>query len=384
MKKTNAFLTLALGAIGFASCQKDRMLTEPETMQKTNPLLKTANDQTSPGAVYVLSNSTTENQVLVYNRSSRGQLTWLGSYATGGKGTGAGLGSQGSVILDQSNQNLYAVNAGSNDISVFKVDENGLKWVSRTSSGGQLPISLTLYQDVLYVLNAGGTGNIQGFRIDKGQLSPIAGSSQPLSAASAGPAQIQFDKTGTQLVVTEKATNTIDVYTVTGGVAGPRHSFPSVGVTPFGFAFGKNNDLVVSDAYGGMAGLSALTAYSLSNAGNLSLINGPVGTTQTAACWVVITNNGRFAYTTNAGSGSISGYSIDTDGSIAMLNPNGVTGTTGTGPSDMALSNNSHFLYARNGTSNSISLFEVQASGELVGLGTTPGLPAGSAGLAAK
>jgi 6-phosphogluconolactonase len=355
MKRTNAFFALTLCAIGFASCQKDRMLTEPENTQESGAALKMKEGQNSPGAVYVLSNSTAENHVLVYNRSSSGQLTWSGSYGTGGKGTGAGLGSQGAVILDQSNQYLYAVNAGSNEISVFDVTEKGLTWVSKINSGGQMPISLTLHQDVLYVLNAGGTGNIQGFRVDRGHLSAITGSSRPLSSSSAGPAQIQFDNTGAHLVVTEKATNMIDVYTVTNGIAGARVSYPSVGETPFGFAFGKDNNLIVSDAYGGMPGLSALTAYSLSTAGNLALINGPVGTTQTAACWVVITNNGRYAYTSNTGSASISGYSIANNGSIAMLNSTGVTGTTGTSPSDMALSNNSRFLYARNGGSNSIS-----------------------------
>jgi 6-phosphogluconolactonase (cycloisomerase 2 family) len=231
MKRTNALFALTLCAIGFASCQKDRMLTEPETVQASNATMKVKEGQNSPGAVYVLSNATAENQVIVYSRSASGQLTWSGSYNTGGKGTGAGLGSQGAVILDQSNQYLYAVNAGSNEISVFNVSEKGLRWLSKFNSGGQTPISLTLHQDVLYVLNAGGTGNIQGFRIDKGQLSAITGSSQPLSSSSAGPAQIQFDNTGTHLVVTEKATNTIDVYSVTGGIAGSRVSYPSVGKT---------------------------------------------------------------------------------------------------------------------------------------------------------
>ena len=118
--------------------------------------------------------------------------------------------------------------------------------------------------------------------------------------------------------------------------------------------------------------------------GDLNLISGPIGTTQTAACWVVITNSGRFAYTSNTGSASISGYSISNDGVITMLNSNGVTGSTGTSPSDMALNNNSHFLYARNGDSNSITMFEVGASGTLSSLGTVSGLPSGSVGLAAK
>jgi 6-phosphogluconolactonase len=384
MKRANAFLAIALGAIGLVSCQKDKMTTESETIPGNSETAAMKQADNSPGAVYVLSNSTMENRVLVYTRSSSGLLTWSGSYATGGKGTGGGLGSQGAVILDGSNQHLYAVNAGSNEISVFNVEGNSLAWVSKVNSGGLTPISLTIDQDILYVLNAGGSGNIQGFKIENDHLTPIAGSSQPLSSSTAAPAQIEFNNTGTHLVVTEKATNTIDVYTVTDGVAGARVSYPSVGETPFGFAFGKKDELIVSDAYGGMPGLSALTAYSLSKSGSLSLINGPVGTTQTAACWVVITNSGRYAYTSNTGSASISGYRIANDGTISMLNANGVTATTGTSPSDMALSNNSRFLYARNGGSNSISMYEVEASGALTGLGSVSGLPAGAVGLAAK
>jgi len=321
---------------------------------------------------------------LVYNRSTSGQLSPAGNFATGGTGTGSGLGSQGAVILDNSNQYLYAVNAGSNEISSFRVSADGLTWVDKIASGGTMPISLTIHNNVLYVLNAGGMGGIHGFSVSQGHLTSIAGSHQALSTAASGPAQVQFNNAGTELVVTEKATNTIDVYPVVNGVAGSRVSYPSVGETPFGFAFGKKDELVVADAYGGMPGLSALTSYSLNKMGDLGLISGPVGTMQTAACWVVITNNGRFAYTSNTGSASISGYSIDNDGMISMLNSSGVTGSTGMSPSDMALSNNSRFLYSRNGGSNSISIFEVQATGALSNLGTVTGLPSGSVGIAAK
>ena len=73
-------------------------------------------------------------------------------------------------------------------------------------------------------------------------------------------------------------------------------------------------------------------------------------TTENAACWLVATNNGKFAYTGNAGGSlSISGFRVGTDGSLALLTPGGKTGVTTAGVTDLALSANSHFLYGRLG-----------------------------------
>ena len=380
--KRNAVVILSVSLLGLTSCKKESQFTNSENAGKASINLISKEETSGQGAVYFLDNAAGGNHVLAYDRSASGQLTSKGSFATGGTGTGAALGSQGAVIL--SNQYLFAANAGSNDISVFRINSEGLTWVDKIASGGTMPISLTLNNDVLYAVNAGGTGNIHGFRVSEGHLTSIPGSSQSLSSTDAGPAQIQFNNEGTALVVTEKNTNTIDVFPVNNGVAGARTSFPSTGVTPFGFAFGKNDEFFVSDAFGGATGLSALTSYSLSNISQLELLSGPVGTTQTSACWVAVTNDGRFAYTANTGSATISGYSISNSGVVTLLNSNGITGNSGTGPADMALSNNSRFLYSRSGGSNSISIFEVEVSGALSNIGTITGLPAGAAGLAAK
>jgi 6-phosphogluconolactonase len=384
MKRLNAVVILSVSILGLASCKKESQSSNSEIAGRANSNLRTPQVINGEGALYLLDNAIGGNHVLAYDRSTSGQLTSKGSFATGGTGTGAGLGSQGAVVLDNSNQYLFAVNAGSNEISAFRISNDGLTWVDKIASGGTLPISLTLNDDVLYAVNAGGTGNIQGFRVNEGHLISIAGSSQSLSSGDAGPAEIHFNNEGTALVVTEKNTNTIDVFPVNNGVAGARTSFPSTGVTPFGFAFGKNDEFFVSDAFGGATGLSALTSYSLSNTNGLELISGPVGTIQTSACWVAVTNDGRFAYTANTGSGTISGYSISNSGSVTLLNSNGIIGIAERGTADMTLSNNSRFLYAMNGGSNSISIFEVQASGALSNIGTVTGLPAGAAGLAAK
>ena len=338
-----------------------------------------------PGMVYTLSNAASGNQVLAYNRAEDGALSFQGAYATGGLGSGAGLGSQGSLALSQNNRWLFAVNAGDNKISVFAVRPDGLFLADVVGSGGTQPISLTVHEQLLYVLNAGGSGNITGFAIaPEGKLSPIPGSTQPLSnggiGAAPGPAEVSFSPDGTTLVVTEKASNMIDTYRLEDKVAQAPVSYPSSGATPFGFAIDKRGDLVVSEAFGGAPGQSALSSYAVDE-GALQVISPSVGTTQTAACWVVITKNSKYAYTTNAGSGTISSYQIGKDGSLSLLNA--TAGLTGSSPIDMAFSNNNAFLYALNSGAHTISIFQVLPDGSLVAVGA-PTVPAGAVGLAAK
>ena len=342
-------------------------------------------DKSVAGAVYALTNAPTGNEVVVWNRAGDGSLTPAGSYATGGLGSGAGLGSQGAIILSADNRWLFAVNAGSNEVSSFQVDDHDLKLISRVASGGTLPTSLAVYDDLLYVLNAGDSGNITGFVISsRGQLGQLADSTRSLSGPASAPGQVSFSPNGALLVVTEKGANLIDTYVVgdDGRATGPA-SHPSSGATPFGFAFSKRGDLVVSEA-NGVPGGSAASSYDLSDDGNLELVSGSVATNQGAACWVVITKNGRYAYTANAASGSISGFRLGHDGSLRLLNADGRTGVTGDNPSDMALSKNSQFLYARIGRTGSIGAFAVQADGSLKLIAGASGLPANSAGLAAR
>jgi 6-phosphogluconolactonase (cycloisomerase 2 family) len=284
------------------------------------------------------------------------------------------------------NNYVFAVNAGSDEVSVLSVGANGLSLADKKPSGGTMPISVTAYNNLLYVLNAGGTGNITGFWIGSdGTLSEIAGSTQPLSSGASGPAQVEFSPDGSLLVVTEKATNAISTYVVDGnGIASGPATLPSAGQTPFGFAFDKGGHIIVSEAFGGGALAGAMSSYNV-NAGGASLITGPVFNTQTAPCWVAVTKNGRFAYTTNTGSGNVSGYKIGNDGSLTLFNDGGNTASTGTGssPLDMAVSNNSQYLYVVSKGTNTISVFRIDnGHGGLTAVETINGLPASVVGLA--
>jgi 6-phosphogluconolactonase (cycloisomerase 2 family) len=388
MKRFHLFFSiLAAGSLTFYGCSKNDLNKELTSRSQTITSNAAEVTDNTGGAVYVLSNSSSGNRILVFNRSSDGSLSEGSSQATGGNGTGAGLGSQGSVILQGlgGDSYLFAVNAGSNDVSVFRVNGSGLTLVDRVSSHGTTPISVTAHENLLYVLNAGGSGNISGFRISSdGHLTFLDNSTKSLSSNDAGPAQVQFNNAGTQIVVTEKNTNRISTYTVFGdGLTSAVTTHPSVGTTPFGFRFDNHDQLIVTDAFGGAAGQSAVTSYNLSNSGNFSLIDGPEGTHQTSACWLAVTNNGKYCYATNTSSASITGYSIS-NGNLALLNANGVAGTTGETPIDVSLSNNSKFLYNLNSTSHSITLFSVNEDGSLNAIGSVTGLPAGAVGLAAK
>ncbi len=337
-------------------------------------------------AVYTLTNSAAGNEVKMYRRSGRGTLTSVGSFSTGGTGKGSGLGSQGALVLNRGL--LFAVNAGSNDVSVLSVGESGLTLVDKKPSGGTAPISLTVHGRLLYVLNSGTPENITGFTINNdGTISQISGSAQPLSGTGVAPAQIEFSPNGRILVVTEKASNIIDTYIVGhDGIAGAPVSQLSTGSTPYGFEFDKRGRLIVSDAYGGNANAGAMSSYNVSD-GGISLITGPVYDQQTAPCWVVVTKNGRFAYTTNTGTSNISGYRIVHNGGLILFHDGGNTVSTGSGssPIDMAVSSNSRYLYALSHGTNTIGVFRIDnGHGRLHPVQTVGGLESSSAGLAAN
>jgi 6-phosphogluconolactonase len=337
------------------------------------------------GAVFALTNAVNGNAVVMYDRAHDGSLTQVGSFPTGGSGTGSGLGSQGALVLSPDRHWLFAVNAGSNEISVFSVKNSRLRLVERVSSGGVQPISLTFDDDLLYVLNAGEPATITGFVFDDGELDPLPSSTQPLSQPAPGPAQVSFSPDGDMLVVTEKAANLIDVFEVDDGIAQPAQTIPSAGVTPFGFTFDKRGHLIVSEANGGAAGAGTASSYDLDEDDGLEVVTGALQTGQGAPCWAITTRNGRYAYIANTASGTLTAFRIDRHGQLHLLQPDGVAAITGAGsaPADLALSRNSHFLYVRNGGNGTIGAFAIGRDGTLSPIAGASGLPSGSAGLVA-
>jgi 6-phosphogluconolactonase len=323
-----------------------------------------AHRDTPSGAVYAITNATSGNGVAYFEN---GLL--VATYATGGAGTGAGLGSQGAVTV--SGDLLFAVNAGSDSISEFQVKHDGLKLLRVFASGGVRPISLAVHDNLLYALNAG-SSQITGFKIEgKGRVKPIDDSTQPLLGS--GPAQVAFSSDGRQLVVTEKTTSTIDVFAVRHDRAQTGVSTPSAAATPFGFAFDKQGRAFVSEAAG------SASSYTVDD-GGAHLISGPVATNQAAPCWLVVTPNGRFAFTANAGGASISSFAIARDGSIALVStlPLGASAH----PLDEAVSSDGRTLYVLVDGRHTVGAYGIGGDGSLTPLGEAGVLPAGAVGLA--
>lgn len=319
------------------------------------------------GAVYTMTNDPAGNKVIMFGREEDGTLNKVGSIATGGTGFGSALdplGSQGSIVLSQDTRWLLVVNAGSNEISVFRVLPHTLALTDKVPSGGAMPVSLTISGNLVYVLNAGGSANITGFYLSRtGRLTPLAHSTRSLGAGAF--AQVGFDLAGENLVVTDKANNRILVYVVNAGLpAMSPVASPSNGVTPFGFIFDKRGHLLVVEA-----GTDAVSSYTILDDGTLQVISPSVTNGQVAACWIAGTEPG-FIFTANPGTHSISSYELKA-GSGALTLLKGIAGT-GKTPLDMSTVE-SRFLYALDPTGGGIDMFRVEHDGSLTALGAVSG-----------
>ncbi len=339
--------------------------------------------QRSPRFVATASNAAAGNEILYFPRNADGTLGGRLAYPTGGTGTGNGLGNQSGVALDAYAEHLYVVNAGSNTISVFGIYRTGLALEQTIASGGEQPISIALSDELLYVLNDGGTANISGFRVRRdGQLVPLANSTRGLTVAAPDAAQIGFNRSERRLIVTEKATNNIVTFRLDRSDR-PEAPIvtPSNGATPFGFYVDeRGGEVIVSEAFGGAANAAAVSTYRLRR-GAAETISRSVPTHESAACWIAISGDGKFAYTSNTGSGTITGFTLSRGGRLAILDANGITATTGAGPIDLATHDGVDFLYSLDGKGGQISMFHIANDGSLEKLGVVPGIPAGANGL---
>ena len=366
-------------AVGCGSSSQDTTTQPTQTAQPATP----------PAAVYTLTNDAATNAVREYRRNTNGTLSFVADYPTGGSGSGDGLsGSSNALVFDSGSNRFYAVNAGSNSITVMSLATDGtLSTVNTVNSGGTRPISVTAFADLVYVLNAGDAAqnipaNISGFRLAGSQLTPIEGSLEALSAANPNPAQIEFAPAGTVLAVTERATNKVSTFRLdSNGAAEAVQAQNSNAPTPFGFDFTPGGVLVVSEAQNGDAGASSVSSYTLDANGQVSTISNSVVNSQTGACWVQVNRFAPYAYVTNTGSDNISLYEVDAAGALSLV---GSDTATGDAPVDLAISNDALFLYTLNTGDDSISVFSIGGDGALSPVTGISGLPANSVGLVAR
>jgi WD40 repeat protein len=327
------------------------------------------------GAVFVQTDNLAGNAIAVYDRRPGGTLTAAGTYATGGLGGQlAGsvvdhLASQNSLVYDAQVGELFAVNAGSNTVSVFDVDGDRLHLRQVVSSGGTFPASITVHDDLVYVLNSTGSGEIQGFRLTGGgSLQPIAGSGRALGLNPAAtpqfvstPGDIAFSPDGSQLLVTTKAnTNAIDVFGVS------RFGLPSAapvvnsepGDVPFALAFGGGNQVDVSEA-----GPNAVASFQLRGNGTLTPL-ASVATGGAATCWLVA--DGPELFAGNAGSATENSVFSSWSGALSLT----ATTTTDPGTVDAATTPEGRNLYIQTGANGVVDEFAVGFGGSLTEVGS--------------
>jgi 6-phosphogluconolactonase len=331
--------------------------------------------------VFVQTNEADGNRVIVFQRGDDGALTELGSVATGGNGDGVPhLTSQGSVVLTQDGTRLVVANAGSGDISVFAIaDEASLVQVVPT---GAAPKSVAEHAGLLYVLNTGAP-SLAGFRLTNDGVEPLEGSLREL-APDADPAQVGFTPDGSALLVTERGTNSLVVFSVaTDGLLGEPAESPSAGPTPYGFAFAANGALVVTEAFGAQKGKAAASSYRLTGT-TAKPVSRSVGNGRSEICWAVVTKDGRYAFTTNFADGAVSCWAIGNDDSLTLEDAVAGAAVEGQpGLRDEDLSRDGRFLYAIDADVGRIFGWSVE-NGRLSPIGSWDGIPATVAGLAAS
>jgi 6-phosphogluconolactonase (cycloisomerase 2 family) len=286
------------------------------------------------------------------------------------------------VVLNESGRWLFAVNAASNSVSSFRVNNNGSVTLAHTAgSMGTMPVSVTVKGNLLYVLNRG-SDDIQGFHVgNNGSLTAISNGSQSLSGSSVDAPQISFTPNRSFVVVTEKATNKIGTFRVrnNGGID-PGHFSSSTGNTPFGFEFSRNRYMIVSNAEAGAAGAGSSTSYLIRPNGMPLDINGAVANNQAAPCWVAVTKHGRYAFVTNTASNNISSYYVAPWGGLYLIDGNAAGSDMG--PLDIAVAGNNYYVFVLNAGSKTITGYRRGFFGTLFANGSETGLPNGTTGLA--
>lgn len=326
------------------------------------------------GFVYVQTNDAEHNEVVVFGRNGDGTLERLSGYLTGGQGSGAPhLPSQSSVVL--AGARVFVTNAGSDDVTAFAVDGEDLRLVDRVRSGGSTPRSVAVHGDSVYVLNTG----------DQPNVARLGGASIALPEGS-DPAQVAITPDGRTLLVTDRASDSIHAFAVDDdGALGERVTHRSSGATPYGFDVTADGVLVVTEAAGAQVGKASASSYKLDGPAQLAPVSGVVGNTRSEVCWAVTSNDGRFAFVTNFGDGTISTYAIGVDGSIELREAVAATTVDGKpGVRDEALSSDGQYLYALHSDTGRVFGWKVGGDGSLAALGSTNGLPLTAAGLAAS
>ncbi len=386
-------MTKRIYGSGFRALLGCSLLLAGLTQKPAQAQTQTTAASLSPGAVFAATNGVNRNEIVMYKRLKNGRLQWIGKFDTGGRGEGGindPLQSQNSLVLTPDHAFLLAVNAGSSTISVFRVLDDGLVLVDVQPSLGGNPVSIALHDDLVYVVNFGGIYHTAGFRMKPwGELTPIRNSRMPLSTLDTNPSTAAFSADGSQLIVSERQTNIVDVFTVASdGSLSNIVSNKFTSTEPFGLQVDPSGVLLVTSTAG------SLTSYNVNEDNTLSVITANSPTSGGATCWVV--NYGGQAWVTNTTTSTLSAFTLKPGG---VLVPLGVVATQSpTGPTlfppvkpptsfplDLALSSDGNYLYAVFSALGQIVEYKTGDNGKLTEIGAVSPYPAqtGVEGLAA-
>jgi 6-phosphogluconolactonase (cycloisomerase 2 family) len=374
---TRALVAVPVGAVGLAVAA----VAAPSFAATAAPV-----SVQGGGAVFVQTDDLEHNGVVAFARDTDGHLTRVGEARTGGRGGVErdvpldSLASQDSLTYDAAHHLLFAVNAGSNTVTSFRVAGAHLSRLQTVRSGGTFPVSVSAGHGRLYVLNAGGSGNVTGYRITaSGVLTALPGASRDLGLSNdarpeciTAPADIAQTGDGDHVVVTTKANNTVDVFIVTAGRLSAPVKNAAASPVPFAVSFDPQGRLAVANA-----GNSSLSTYRIHTDGTLETITAGTQDGQAALCWLVGTGGTFFGG--NAGSSTISAFAVDDAGSVSLTGtPDGVVAHTGGGTGgtiDLAITGDQQFLYAENAFAGSVEGYRIQPDHTLALVDTATGLP---------
>ncbi|MFF5522913.1 lactonase family protein [Streptomyces coeruleorubidus] len=340
-------------------------------------------------AVFVQGNELDGNTIHAFARGDDGSLKPAGTYGTGGKGGDQvdaptdSLASQGSLVYDDASGRLLAVNAGSNTVTSFRVEGQRLEDRQVVASGGEFPASVAVHGKVAYVMNAGGEGSVQGFRITGEGLEPLKASHRSLGLDNeeiprfdTSPGEVEFTPDGRNLVVTTKGNNTVEVFPM------KRDGLPAVpepvvndsaGGVPFAISFDRSGKrMLVAEAE-----KSTVTTYQVKRDGRLKVLQEPLANGQETLCW--LERAGNYFYGGNTGNSTVTGYRMDEHGTLSLTNGVGIAtppSAKSQGVIDLAVTEDEKFVYVQNAVSGTVDGFRVEADGALTKVTTAEGLPA--------
>lgn len=332
------------------------------------------------GAVFVQTNAA-HNEVIAFSRGADGRLAPAGRFATGGAGDDNGhLPSQGSVTLTRDRRHLLVTNVASGDASVFAV-QGAMLEMTKTVPVGSAPRSVAEHDGLVAVLSTG-DATIRSFRLVEGDLVPLEGAARTLSTPDG--AQVGFTPDGRALIATERGGDKLSAFAVgMDGMLGAPRTIDSLGATPYGFAISPTGTLVVTEAFRAEKGAAAASSYRV-DGDTITPGTASVGNGRSEICWAVISNDGRFAFTTNFADGAVSRYAIGKEGDLSLEDATaGITQDGRAGLRDEDLSDDGRFLYAIDADQGQIVAWSVGAKGDLSMVGSWEDVPTTVAGLAA-